>query len=60
MRNLLVSPLAPEKNRQQAIKMKARLVQWMQQHEPHKVSDLEQRIPFRVVNSREQNHNLLL
>jgi arylsulfatase A-like enzyme len=46
MRNLIVSPLAPEKNREQAKKMKARLVQWLQKHEPHKADGLEQRKLF--------------
>ena len=43
MRNLILSPVAPEENRKQAKRMKARLVQWMQEHEPHKVKDLVQR-----------------
>ncbi|VGO23511.1 sulfatase family protein [Pontiella sulfatireligans] len=46
MRNLIVSPISPEKNREQASRMKARLVQWMEKHEPHKVNDLQQRELF--------------
>jgi arylsulfatase A-like enzyme len=46
MRNLLVSPIAPEKNHDQARKMKERLVLWLQQHEPQKVKDLEHRKLF--------------
>ena len=46
MRNLLVSPDEPEKNREQAKKMKARLVQWLRRHEPHKVKDMAQRKLF--------------
>jgi len=46
MRNLIVAPVAPEKNREQAKMMKARLIQWMKKHEPHKVHDLEQRKLF--------------
>ena len=46
MRNLIVSPVAPEKDREQAKRMKERLVQWMQQHEPRKVKDLVQRTLF--------------
>ena len=46
MRNLIISPIAPEKNREQAKMMKARLVRWMKKHEPHKVNDLEQRKLF--------------
>ena len=41
MRNLIVSPKSPKENREQATTMKARLVRWLQQHEPHKVDDLE-------------------
>ncbi len=43
MRNLILSPKAPEKNREQAKKMKASLVQWMEQHEPHKADDVKER-----------------
>jgi len=46
MRNLLVSPVEPKKNREQAKKMKARLIQWMRRHEPHKVKDLAPRKLF--------------
>ncbi len=46
MRNLIVSPIAPEKNRMQAEMMKARLIEWLEQHEPHKVADLEKRKLF--------------
>ena len=43
MRNLIVSPISPEKNREQALKMKARLVRWMEIHEPQKADDLKKR-----------------
>ena len=43
MRNLIVSPISPEKNREQAKMMKAHLVKWMKKNEPHKAGDLEQR-----------------
>jgi arylsulfatase A-like enzyme len=43
MRNLIVSPKLPKEDREQAMRMKARLVKWLQQHEPHKVDDLEAR-----------------
>ena len=46
MRNLLVSRDEPEKNREQAKEMKARLGQWLRRHEPHKVKDLAQRKLF--------------
>ena len=46
MRNLILSPISPEKNREQAKKMKARLVRWVEKHEPHKADDLEQRDLF--------------
>ena len=43
MRNLIVRPKSPEKNREQARRMKARLVQWLEKHEPHKVEAIEER-----------------
>ncbi len=43
MRNLIVSPVSPEKNREQAKMMKARLVTWLEKHEPHKADDLKNR-----------------
>lgn len=46
MCNLIVSPISPEKNREQALKMKARLVRWMEIHEPHKADDLKKRVIF--------------
>jgi arylsulfatase A-like enzyme len=46
MRNLIVMPVSPEKNREQAKMMKARLIQWLEKREPHKVEDLKERISF--------------
>ncbi|MFC1760656.1 sulfatase-like hydrolase/transferase [Planctomycetota bacterium] len=46
MRNLIVSPIAPEKNREQARRMKSRLIQWLEKHEPHNVEALKQRKLF--------------
>ena len=43
MRNLLISPTSPKRNRKQAEKMKAKLVKWMNTHEPHKATDVAQR-----------------
>jgi arylsulfatase A-like enzyme len=43
LRNLIVSPKAPEKNREQAKRMKARLVQWLEKHEPSRAKDVENR-----------------
>jgi arylsulfatase A-like enzyme len=43
MRNLILSPVSSKKNREQALVMKARLVDWMRRYEPHKAGDLEQR-----------------
>jgi len=43
MRNLIVSPVSPEKNREQAKMMKARLIQWLEKHEPHKVNNIKER-----------------
>jgi len=43
MRNLITSPISPEKNREKAKMMKTRLVKWMEKHEPHKVDDLKKR-----------------
>jgi arylsulfatase A-like enzyme len=43
MRNLLVSPVAPELNRNQAEMMKSRLLEWMEKHEPHKVAEIRSR-----------------
>lgn len=42
MHNLIVSPIALKESRELANKMKASLVQWLQQHEPHKVKSLVQ------------------
>ena len=41
MRNLIVSPLLPEKNLAQAKKMKSKLVKWLKIYEPHKAASLE-------------------
>ncbi len=46
MRNLILSAIEPEKNRGQALEMKARLVQWMKNHEPHKAGLIESRKLF--------------
>ena len=46
LRNLILSPISVDKNRKQAEMMKARLVRWMQKHEPHKAGDLERRRLF--------------
>ena len=46
MRNLLIDPVAPEKNRAQAKMMKSRLVDWLRKHEPHKVEQVEDRKLF--------------
>ena len=46
MRNLIVSPTSPKKNRQQALEMKAHLVSWMEKHEPYKATDLIKREIF--------------
>ncbi len=43
MRNLLVSPVSPELNRTQAEKMKAKLIAWMEKHEPHRVVEIQNR-----------------
>ena len=42
MRNLIAAPVDPQKNRAQAEDMKAKLVDWMRRHEPHKADDLLQ------------------
>lgn len=39
MHNLLASSDLSQKTREQAARMKARLVRWLQQHEPHKAAD---------------------
>lgn len=46
MRNLIVSPVSPEKNRKQAKMMKARLIQWLEKHEPNKVDGIKNRDLF--------------
>ena len=43
MRNLIRSPVSPEKNRTEALMMKDRLVKWLKQHEPHKAEQVEKR-----------------
>ncbi|MFC2116377.1 sulfatase-like hydrolase/transferase [Bacteroidota bacterium] len=47
MRNLIISPVSHSKNREQADKMKERLVKWMEIHEPNKANDLRQRELYR-------------
>ncbi|MGB0371163.1 MAG: sulfatase-like hydrolase/transferase [Opitutales bacterium] len=46
MRNPILSPIAPEKNRAQAMMMQERLVNWLKKHEPHKAEGIEQRKLF--------------
>jgi len=46
MRNLVVSPVSPEKDRAQAEMMKQRLVQWLKDHEPEKSEAIEKRSLF--------------
>ncbi len=43
MRNLIVSPISPERDRQQAEMMKDRLFKWLEKYEPQKFSDLKRR-----------------
>ena len=43
MRNLILSPISPEKNRTQALMMKDRRVMWLKKHEPHKAQQIEDR-----------------
>jgi arylsulfatase A-like enzyme len=43
LRNLILSPVSPEKNRKQALMMKERLLRWMEKHEPHKYENLKKR-----------------
>ena len=43
MRNLILSPVSPDKNREQAEMMKSKLIAWLRIHEPHKVAGVEQR-----------------
>ena len=43
MRNIMVSPKSPEKNREQAKRTKVLLVKWMRKHEPSKPDELEKR-----------------
>lgn len=40
MRNLIVSPVLPKKNREQAEMMKEKLVKWLEKHEPNKAEIL--------------------
>jgi arylsulfatase A-like enzyme len=47
MRNLIISPVSPAKNRKQAEEMKERLVRWMEKHEPQKADDLQMRDLYR-------------
>ena len=46
MRNLVVSPVSPEKNRKQAEMMKASLIRWLKKHEPQRASGIEKRDLF--------------
>lgn len=46
MRNLIVNPISPELNRAQAKEMKARLIRWLEEHEPHKVAQVKKRELF--------------
>jgi arylsulfatase A-like enzyme len=46
MRNLIVSPVSPKKNRVQAMMMKTRLIKWLEKHEPHRVPGLQKRDLF--------------
>ncbi len=41
-RNLILSPIAPEKNRAQAKQMRDKLIKWLEKHEPHKVEELKE------------------
>lgn len=47
MRNLIISPISPEKNREQALEMKAHLISWMEKNEPYKAGNLKKREIFR-------------
>lgn len=47
MRNLIVSPISPDKNRKQALEMKGHLISWMERHEPYKIDDLRKREIFK-------------
>eukprot|EP00928_Gymnodinium_smaydae_P036494 TRINITY_DN254_c0_g2_i1.p1 TRINITY_DN254_c0_g2~~TRINITY_DN254_c0_g2_i1.p1 ORF type:complete len:527 (-),score=60.19 TRINITY_DN254_c0_g2_i1:53-1603(-) len=46
MRNLIASPVSPEEDRAKAEQMKARLVQWLEKHEPQKLKEVEARKLF--------------
>ncbi len=46
LRNLIITPIAPERDRARAKMMKGRLVRWLQQHEPHKVQGIKERELF--------------
>lgn len=43
LRNLLISPVSPKKNRKQAEMMKARLVRWLEEHEPQNAREIQNR-----------------
>lgn len=46
MRNLILSPVSPEKDRARAKEMKERLTDWLRENEPQKVEGVQQRKLF--------------
>ncbi len=48
MRNLIISPVSPRKNRKQAEEMKKKLIRWMEKHEPQKADELRKREIFQA------------
>ncbi len=46
MRNLIVNPISPELNEAQTKELKGRLIRWLEEHEPHKVEQVQKRELF--------------